>query len=115
MERDRAYYKLVSLQLDVRAITVWVAHMHVCMRDSRGCQRPLPSRRSTHACARQQRMPASPAWVVRLAAFRGLPVVVARRLLTIFGPCSSPARADLVPPEDGRWASLASEAEGLAN
>eukprot|EP00955_Chlamydomonas_euryale_P106381 365702-Chlamydomonas_euryale.AAC.11 len=31
------------------------------------------------------------------------------------GPRFLPARADLVPPQCGRWASLASEAEGLAD
>eukprot|EP00955_Chlamydomonas_euryale_P027621 291691-Chlamydomonas_euryale.AAC.1 len=43
------------------------------------------------------------------------PWVVTGRLLTIFGPCFLPARADLVPPERRRWASLASEAEGLGD
>eukprot|EP00955_Chlamydomonas_euryale_P039565 351457-Chlamydomonas_euryale.AAC.5 len=40
---------------------------------------------------------------------------VTGRLLTILGPRFLPARADFVPPERGRWASLASKAEGLAD
>eukprot|EP00955_Chlamydomonas_euryale_P109978 365970-Chlamydomonas_euryale.AAC.14 len=43
------------------------------------------------------------------------PWVVTGRLLTILGFRFLPACVNLVPPERGRWSSLASVAEGLAD